>query len=362
MIKKELNEIKRAITNPKETTLTEISLCYVSAEKEKVLMESIPFLNISEEETYKYFDIFKKALSGGFNKTLFHINMGDGEKERNLLAVMTEKDTKEAFYDEIIDKYMYPGNFLIIIGHGFYDYPGRFMDNALDKESDYTYEYMLTAICPVELSKPGLTVKDKTVTNRILDWVVGMPKDAFLYPTFTDRESNVHEMLYYSKNNKDTQEDLLNAFTGNDRPHSESEDKAYFTECTKNENDLDIPFTVAKEFCEQAKELIENSVDAVTKQPKEIISLLEDAGLSEKDAKNALEKYEKMVGERTEIPLENLVDTEKAVIKGDGFTLKTNANTLSEIKTLHIDGKTCLVMPLSSSFLEINGISTNAVH
>ena len=49
-------------------------------------------------------------------------------------------------------------------------------------ESEEVYKYMLCAICPVTLSKPGLGYleKEQRIGARIRDWVVGAPETGFL--------------------------------------------------------------------------------------------------------------------------------------------------------------------------------------
>ena len=69
MNKKEISEIKRLFT-PDRCPLTRICGCYVDAEKNKKSLMKEAFLSISEEEMFKYFDIFKKTLSGTVGKNL----------------------------------------------------------------------------------------------------------------------------------------------------------------------------------------------------------------------------------------------------------------------------------------------------
>ncbi len=361
MNKKELLETRKQITNMEQTSLREISLCYVSAEKEIVFQEKRAFLQIPEEEAFKYLEIFKKTLSGKSGKTLFHVQMDSGSREKELLKVVQEMngDVLNAYHENIIDTYEMPGNFLIVTGHGFYDYASRLADGSFDEESDYTYEYMLTALCPVSLSKPGLSYRDGEVKERIRDWVVEAPKDAILYPTFTDRTSNVHEILYYSKNAKDAQDALLESLAGNNRGNSEVEDRAWFSEAVKKDNEVVCPFEVIKSFNEQATEAIEGSEGQgeTFKSVDEIGQLLEQAGMKRESVKTFREYYEKNVDD-TEISLNNLVSTDKAEIKGPGFGLRIDAGKLQKIITVNQNGRTCLAIPLESSFLEVNGIQT----
>ena len=62
MNKKEISEIKKQFT-PANCDITRICGCYVDAEKNKKTELKEAFLSLSEEEMFKYFEIFKKTLS-----------------------------------------------------------------------------------------------------------------------------------------------------------------------------------------------------------------------------------------------------------------------------------------------------------
>ena len=72
MNKKEIAEIKKQFT-PDRCSITRICGCYVDGEKNKKTELKEAFLSLSEEETFKYFDIFRKTLTGTIGKNL--INM-----------------------------------------------------------------------------------------------------------------------------------------------------------------------------------------------------------------------------------------------------------------------------------------------
>ena len=63
MIKKEVSEIKKQF-KPSDCTISRICTCYVNGEKEILSTSTDAFLSLPEEECFKYFEIFKKSLSG----------------------------------------------------------------------------------------------------------------------------------------------------------------------------------------------------------------------------------------------------------------------------------------------------------
>ena len=69
MTRKEINEIKSQYTL-EDCEIARMSVCYVEKKKNKVTKINEIFLNLPEEEKHKYFDIFKKTLSGTPGKNL----------------------------------------------------------------------------------------------------------------------------------------------------------------------------------------------------------------------------------------------------------------------------------------------------
>ena len=210
MIKQEINEIKRLYT-PSNCSITRICGCYVDGEKNKKTEFREAFLSLPEEEIFKYFELLRKTLSGSPGKNLLDLEFPLASEEeggtQEFLLRLRESRLKddallEEFYDKVISSYEYVGNYLILLIHDAYDVPGKTSDGlTMDDASDTVYEYILCSICPVNLSKPGLSY-DATANefhNRVRDWIVEMPEAGFLFPAFNDRASDIHSVLYYSK-------------------------------------------------------------------------------------------------------------------------------------------------------------------
>ena len=165
MNKKEISEIKKQFT-PERCAITRICGCYVDAEKEKKTKLREAFLSLPEEEMFKYFDIFRKTLSGTLGKNLINLNFPLSQEEEGgtqsyLLRLRNSrlKDDQllEDFYDKVIEHYFYGENYYIILIHGLYDIPGKSTDGAeMFDASDEVYEFLLCSICPVKLSKAGI--------------------------------------------------------------------------------------------------------------------------------------------------------------------------------------------------------------
>ena len=220
MIKSELGEIKKLYT-PKNCSVTRIAGCYVDAEKNKKAVFAKPFTQIPEEEMYKYFDIFRKALSGTVGKSALTLDiMNEAEKkggQQEFLLKLRESGLKDDdllddYYNRIISSFEYVGNYLILVAHDIYDVPGKTKDGAVnDDASDDVYEYILTVICPVDLTEAALSFDPKSgeFHDRKRDWIVKLPALGYLFPAFNDRGSDIHSVMYYSKDAENLNEQFI---------------------------------------------------------------------------------------------------------------------------------------------------------
>lgn len=224
MKKREVMELKKRLSK-NGCTFTKMSGCYVNAHKEIQLMFNETFLNLEEEEFYKYLEIAKKALSGTVGNNLIHLPIAPEEEQaggrQQFLLGLRESKLKnegllETFYSQIIEHYTYVGNYLILIFHDAYDVMTKTSDNNKLDESEEVYEYLLCAICPVDLTKPGLGYleTENRIGARNRDWVVQAPDTGFLFPAFTDRSSDIHSVLFYTKNTEQPHKEIAESILG----------------------------------------------------------------------------------------------------------------------------------------------------
>ncbi|WP_234122509.1 DUF4317 domain-containing protein [Clostridium hydrogenum] len=238
MNKKDILELKRRLKKD-ECTFTRMCGCYVNSEKNIILKLKETFLNLRDEEFFKYLEIAKKTLSGTVGNNLLELNFpldedNVGSRQLSLMQLKKSQLKDDAmldnFYKLIIDSYDYASNFLILIFHDAYDVMTKTTDNVKLDESEEIYEYLLCAICPVSLAKPalGYLEDENRIGARIRDWVVGPPDFGFVFPAFTDRSTDIHSILYYTKNPKDTHPELMEEALGCTSKQTATEQKEKF--------------------------------------------------------------------------------------------------------------------------------------
>lgn len=366
MQKKEVAEIKKQFT-PENCALTRLCACYVSAEKERLILTKDAFLALPEEDMFNYFEIFRAVLSGGVGKKLQNLSFplsteqkgGTQERLYQLLeSRLKETEIVNHMLDRIIDTFPYNENYLILLTHGAYDVPGKASDgtNMFDV-SDEVYEYILCAICPVNLSKAGLSFfADKgQFSARIRDWVVEAPITGFLFPAFNDRSTDLHSMLYYSKKPDDLMPEYVKKLFGCPVPMSSAEQKNVFNTIAEKTLGKDRSYEMLRKVQDNVLSIVEDradSADNVKLGEKEMRQVFEDAGAANTDIISEVFKDPRMA---PELLASNVVDPKKCEIKTSHILIRVSTDMSAAVSTKVIDGKKCLVIPVEEN-MEVNGI------
>ena len=193
MNKKEVSEIK-SLFKRDGGAIDRICGCLIDGEQQIRMTFSDMFLSLSQEEIDKYFEIFRKALSGSLGKNLHSLDYtldqelsGEGHKRLMQLKATGLKDETvlEEFYKSVAETYHFGESYYVVMIHCNYDVPGRGSDNLdMDDASEEVYEFILCCICPVKLSEAGLCYNTQTnrVEERMRDQWIEAPVNAFLFP------------------------------------------------------------------------------------------------------------------------------------------------------------------------------------
>lgn len=373
MTKQEIAEIKKLLT-PKKCSITRICGCYVDGEKNKKTELKQAFLALPEEEMFKYFEILRKTLSGSIGKNLLTLEFPlSGEESggtQDFLLRLRDSKLKddillEEFYDRIIDNYEFVGNYLILVVHDVYDVPGRTMDGIeLEDASDEVYEYILACICPVELSKPGLSYNavENTFQNRIRDWVVGLPDTGFLFPAFNDRGSDIHSTLYYSKDPEELREGFVEQLLGCPLPLSAGNQKETFQTLVEETLGEACDIETVKNIHDKLNEIAEEHKDEpqpLILDKNEMKTILAGSGVSNDRLAQFDRHYDETAGETTSLLASNVMNTRTFEVKTPDVVIKVNPERTDLIETKVIGGRECLVIELGGSVV-VNGITVRA--
>lgn len=414
MNKKDILEIKRRFKKD-ACTFTRMCGCYVDADRNKVLTFGETFLNLEDEEFHKYLEIAKKVLSGTIGNNLLELEFPASEEEAGgkqqfLMGLrdscLKSDELMEAFYDHVIDSYEYVGNYLILVFHDAYDVMTKTSDNNKLDESEEVYEYLLCAICPVTLTKPGLGYRadENRIGPRIRDWVVGVPDTGFVFPAFTDRSTDIHSVMFYTRDTKTPHAEFMENGLGCYGKMTATEKKLTFQDIVKDvigeddeESDalfLGIQGNINDRIPVVAED--EPEPDPVILTTADISEVLTESGCSEEQVAVIQKQYEDVFSE--ELPaaeqlvdpklveanakrqdrlelvhqVENLkhqleetrslpVDDDDSVdaVKTYDVILRVKPEKVGQIHSDIINGQKCLIIPMEEDeHAAVNGVNT----
>ena len=334
MNKKEVLELKRRFKK-EAATFTRVCGCYVDGNHNKVCKFGNTFLNLEEDEFYKYLEIANKALSGTIGNNLLELKFPIEEEEVGgrqhiLMALRASKledeNLLDTFYDLVIDTYDHAGNYLIVLFHDAHDVMSRTSDNNNLDESEEVYEYLICAICPVDLSKPGLGFleEEHRIGPRVRDWVVGAVDTAFLFPAFNDRSTDIHSTLFYTKNTKEPHSEFMANGLGCGIERTATEQKMAFHSIVRNvlgaedEHTDDVLLDLQQNLSDMIDEYAETHDDEedVFLLDKEVVTkLLADSEISEEKAAKIEQSVDEAFGEKPPAA-ENVIDS-KALVQNE---------------------------------------------
>ncbi len=417
MNKKDILELKRRFKKD-ACTFTRLCGCYVDADRNKITTFGETFLNLEDEEFYKYLEIAKKVMSGTIGNNILELEFPTAEEapggRQQFLMGLRESALKsdelmDAFYDLVIDSYDYVGNYLILVFHDAYDVMTKTSDNNKLDESEEVYEYLLCAICPVTLTKPGLGYREdeNRIGPRIRDWVVGVPDTGFVFPAFTDRSTDIHSVMFYTRDTKTPHAEFMESGLGCGTKLTATEKKLTFQTIVKevigeDEEESEALFLNIQGNLNDMIPVTENE----TVEPEPIImtagaiaDVLADSGVSEEQAVVIQKTYEDVFGE--ELPeAEQLVDPKLVeangkrkekleliqtvenlkqqleetrsipvaesedddnvpAVKTYDVILRVKPEKVGQIHSQVIDGQKCLVIPMDEDeYAAVNGVNT----
>lgn len=394
MKKKDILELKKRLKKDM-CTFTRMCGCFVNQEKNIILELQETFLNLEEDDYFKYLEIAKKVLSGTLGNNIMELNfpMDELDNKQAFFTQLKKSKLKDDYllqelYRSVIDNYDFTGNYLILIFHDVYDIITKTSDNLKLDESEEVYEYVLCAICPVSLSAPGLSYyeDENKIKSRMRDWIVEAPVNGFIYPAFIDRGADVNSIMYYTKNAFDIHPEFMENALGCSFKETTSMQKEKFQIIVKDSISAD------EEEAEELYMKVQDNLALIVEEHKsmsddeeaegikltkdELQSILEESGISGDNATRIEKYYEE--GFTEDVPLvENLIDSkilkvneqrkkerdlEKQVeflkVKLDEVTLenymsddydivlKVKPDKVNDIKHQIIDGQEYIVIPV----------------
>ena len=369
MNRKEVNEIKKLYTM-ENCPISRICGCFVDTDKNKKVEMKDAFMSLEEEARFKYLDIFKKTLSGAIGRNLINMSFPVEEEQeggtnhflRQLLdSELTDSDLVEQFYDKIIENFDYPDNYFIILIHNTYDIPAITKDMiALEDASEDVYQYLICSICPIKPSKPGLTynASTNTIENSVRSMMVEMPMLGFTFPAFNDRNTDIHNILYYTKNAKDISSAITEVVLGLNPPYTAATQKELFSQMIEDSYGNDCGFDKIKSLHTNLTDLIAEKKDdeePLVLDKFEVKHLLANSGASPDNIETFESEYDDSITKDTPILASNIMNKKKFEVKTPDVNIQVAPDKTNLINTRLIDGIPYIMIEMTDAIV-VNGI------
>ena len=190
-----------------------------------------------------------------------------------------------------------------------------------------------------------------------------MPSLGFLFPAFQDRSTDLHSLLYYSKNTEQLNFTLIDQVLGCAQPISAGEQREVFQTLIEDTLGDTCAYEVVRNIHDNLSEMMEEHKDEpepLMLDRDEVKYLFAKSGVEEAKLQEFDRQYEKTAGEDTMLMASNVVNTRRFEIKTPDIVIQVNPERTDLVESRIIDGRQCLVIDVDDR-VEINGISARTM-
>ncbi len=369
---KEVGEIRRRTRRDRSNMLA-IYGCYVGANKEIVSQFRSSTATMSENESEKYFSLFKRSLSGTLGKNLIDINfetrqVADSPEHKLLMALrsteLKDEEVLSAFYKKVIDTVSFEAGYLILLGLDKYDVPFKSKDgDTQDDNSSEVYTYLLCAICPIKQTKAQLyyEAESRQFHDGNIMNIVCAPELGFLFPAFDNRATNIYNALYYNHSPKENYEAFVDAVFHTPVPKPAYEQKQSFEALLSNSLQEDCSLEVVQSVHDQLCQYIDlhkesKTPEALTLSKSQITGALTEVGVSEAHIAKFSVDYDETFGFEAAVHPKNIIDDKRFEVKTPDVSIKVARDRTDLIETRIIGGVKYILI-CAEEDVEVNGVS-----
>ena len=372
MNEKEIGELRRRQRRDR-SNITAIYGCYVNDNKEIITQFRQSTGIMPENESDKYFALLRRVFSGGIGKNLIDITFKTSQvassPEHALLmelrkSALKDEEKLQELYQKIIDNIQLEGSYVILLGCDSYDVPLKSKDDAMQKDaSEENFTYLVCAICPVKQTKANLhyVPEEKLFHDGAIQNLVSAPALGFLFPAFDNRSTNIYNALFYTRDIKAGQEQLIEALFNTPVPKPAAEQKKSFeallSTCLGEECSLDVVQTVHDQLSQRIELHKESKVPEpllITKE--DVKEVLASCGVSEEHMAKFSVDYDEAFGFEAELHPKNIIDNKHFEVKTPDVVIKVDPTRADLVETRIIGGVKYILICADEN-VEVNGVN-----
>lgn len=372
MNKKEVSEIKKHFSDDDNFfTVGKVLTAFIDAEKNIKCKTISGFNIIDEDKAALTLSVLKKVFSGKVSKNLLEYSFpnsayADGQTQNILYTASRSKLEDEAFTDRLLNHIVknmdYLSTYAVFIASCSYSVFKKNKDESQYDDSDSNYNFIVTAICPVDIRADGLIYDEnlneivkKPNNDRV---VADVPTDGFIFPTFSEGGADVNHVMYYTKKPKNPNISIIENVLGCKFTASAIDEKVTFQDIMNNVVADELNFEVVTNVNEMIGEIIaqnQDDTDPPVIDKDRLTQILSQSGVSDEKLETLDKVYDNLVGE-TSMKASNLVES-KTVLTVPSVTVNIKKDGLSKVQQRTIDGKKYLLISLDDPEISINGLN-----
>ena len=372
MNEKEIGELRRRQRRDR-SNITAIYGCYVNDNKEIITQFRQSTGIMPENESDKYFALLRRVFSGGIGKNLIDITFKTSQvassPEHAILmelrkSALKDEEKLQELYQKIIDNIQLEGSYVILLGCDSYDVPFKSKDDAMQKDdSEENFTYLVCAICPVKQTKANLhyVPEEKLFHDGAIQNLVSAPALGFLFPAFDNRSTNIYNALFYTRDIKAGQDQLIEALFNTPVPKPAAEQKKSFeallSTCLGEECSLDVVQTVHDQLSQRIELHKESKVPEpllITKE--DVKEVLSSCGISEDHMAKFSVDYDEAFGFEAELHPKNIIDNKHFEVKTPDVVIKVDPARADLVETRIIGGVKYILICADEN-VEVNGVN-----
>ncbi|MCQ2416772.1 MAG: DUF4317 domain-containing protein [Oscillospiraceae bacterium] len=370
MNRKELSEIRNHF-NPeaKYFTMDRVLTAFIDSQR---TVRGVCLRNagaIPSPESQILYDTMKKVLNVNIGKQSTELAFrnhayGDDGAQTFLSSVLKsefkQEDVALQFLGKLAEQVDSDIPYAVLACYCQYNPPRKNKMDELDVEgSDQVFRYILAAMCPIAKTEGALVYNqfdDEILRQENPNAVISKaPMDGFFFPVFSDRATDVHHVLYYTKTPNTPNEKLIDAFLECDIDTTVEEDQAGMKEVLDTLLGDDLTYETVTAVNEKLTNIVAKNKtdDSPTEVTGRVLHrLLAEAGVPEEKLVDTEKVFEEHV-ENTLKP-ERLI-TPKTVIKTPDIVVNVKNQAKDKVRLDKINGRHCMVIELDEAMIEVNG-------
>ncbi len=274
---------------------------------------------------------------------------------------------QDVLFTELVQDLLVKGDYRnpVYIVAGVFEYAAAELNaNREDLGDNSVFRFVLVAVCEAKLTNLGLIYNnhDKEVRRKINEEmeIVSTSLDAFLYPVFTQRRTDLNHFLYHTKSAKNPNISLIEEYFHIPFTSTAQEQQDGFAKVIEDAFPDGLSSQVAMKFHENLSEFVnegsqEEGVVMINK--RQIKDLLASSGLGASALQEFDRSYQTIL-EDQEVAAINLLEKGKVSLKAPSITINVKDDALERIQAKEVDGKYCLVIEIDEG-LQISGLPAN---